>query len=65
MDLIDLIVAPLTELNPIKYWLDASYRSKKRHELGTRAKRILGYQLAVLALAGIATVVVISLLAST
>lgn len=50
LDVMDLIVAPLTELNPIKYWLDASYRARKKHELGIRTKRILGYQLIVFAL---------------
>ena len=53
-DLIDLIVAPLVELNPVKYLTDADYRKRKERELGVRARRILCYQVALL-IAGIAT----------
>jgi len=47
LDVIDLVVAPLTGLNPVRYWLDTDYRAKKKHEFGIRTKRILVYQFVV------------------
>lgn len=47
LDVIDLIVAPLVELNPIKYALDSDYREKKQGLLGRRARRIFCYQVAL------------------
>jgi hypothetical protein len=41
------VVAPLTELNPVKYALDPSYRASAAYKLGHRAKRILIYQVLV------------------
>ena len=58
-DLIDLIVAPLVELNPVKYLTDAAYRKRKEHELGVRAKRIFCYQV-VVSVAGIATLIALA-----
>jgi len=52
-ELIDLIVAPLTDVNPLRYWRDAAYRRAKAHELGARLNRILLYQASMFSLAAI------------
>ena len=50
LEAIDLIVSPLTEMNPLKYIFSRSYRQSIRHSLGARARRIFIYQMAVLLL---------------
>ena len=44
-------VAPLVELNPVKYIFDPLYRGNAHFKLGRRAKRIFVYQSAVVTLA--------------
>ena len=44
MSWIEHVVAPLTELNPIKYLIEQPYRYKYDQLLGKRAKRIFVYQ---------------------
>ena len=51
------VVAPLAELNPLKYALRSEYRSAAGLRLGRRAKRIFAYQLFVAALVVAALVV--------
>jgi hypothetical protein len=41
------LVKPFVELNPIRYWFNAAYKSKKKHELGKKAKWLLCYQIVV------------------
>jgi hypothetical protein len=50
-EVIDFVVAPLTELNPAKYVVNPDYRSKKRMELGARAQRIFIYWVVVVVIA--------------
>ena len=48
-------VAPLAELNPVKYALRSNYRATVRARIGRRAVRIFVYQvlLAILAIAAL------------
>ena len=44
-EFIDLIIGPLTELHPVRYATDPTYRAQKEFQLGKRAKRVFFYQL--------------------
>lgn len=58
------IVAPLTELNPVKFALDARYRAAAGLRLGPRARRIFVYQVAMATLALVGLVLVFALFAA-
>lgn len=48
------IVAPLTELDPVRYAADRQYRAAAKGRLGRRAGRIFIYQVLVASLVGVA-----------
>lgn len=56
-DVLDMIVAPLTELNPIRYCTNVAYRAAKQRELGRRARRILIYQVALVSVLALLVVI--------
>jgi hypothetical protein len=56
------LVAPLSEVNPLRYWLDQRYRSAAQARLGRRASRIVIYQtvLALLVASAIAYLLLVA-----
>lgn len=55
------VIAPLAEINPLKYALRSNYRATVRARLGHRAGRIFAYQvlMAILALSALLLAVVL------